>query len=55
LSAEPPHRCDAVAGKDPGVGRGAEGSALRKMALLDTTAIPLDLLSSTERKALLVL
>jgi tetratricopeptide (TPR) repeat protein len=29
--------------------------ALRKMALLDTTAIPLDLLSSTERKAVLVL
>jgi hypothetical protein len=28
---------------------------LRKMALLDTTAIPLDLLSSTERKAVLVL
>ena len=55
MSAEPPHRCDAVAGKDPGVGRGAEGSALRKMALLDTTAIPLDLLSSTERKAVLVL
>ncbi len=33
----------------------AVDSALRKMALLDTTAIPLDLLSSTERKAVLVL
>jgi hypothetical protein len=30
-------------------------SALRKMALLETTAIPLDLLSSIERKAVLVL
>jgi hypothetical protein len=35
-------------------GEAAE-AALRKMALLDTTAIPLDLLSSTERKAALVL
>ena len=33
----------------------AADSALRKMALLDTTAIPLDLLSSTEKKAVLVL
>ena len=33
----------------------AADSALRKMALLDTTAIPLDLLSSTERKAVSVL
>jgi hypothetical protein len=33
----------------------AADSALRKMALLDTTAIPLDLLSSTERKAVQVL
>ena len=60
MSAEPPRRCDAVAGKDPagvggrGAGEAAE-AALCKMALLDTTAIPLELLSSTERKAVLVL
>ena len=56
MSAEPPRRCDAVAGKDPGVGDGeAADSALRKMTLLDPTAIPLDLLSITERRAVLVL
>jgi hypothetical protein len=32
----------------------AADSALRKMALFDTTAIPLDLLSCTERKTVLV-
>ena len=37
-----------------GDGEAAE-AALRKMALLDTTAIPIDLLSSTMRKAVLVL
>jgi len=52
LSAEPPRRCDAVAGKDPGGHGGVAEAALRKMALLDTTAI---LLSSTERKTVLVL
>ena len=40
--------------QESGDGEAAD-SALRKMALLDTTAIPLDLLSSTERKAVLVL
>jgi hypothetical protein len=40
--------------QEPRDGEAAE-AALRKMALLDTTAIPLDLLSSTERKAVLVL
>jgi tetratricopeptide (TPR) repeat protein len=40
--------------QESGDGEAAE-AALRKMALLDTTAIPLDLLSSTERKAVLVL
>jgi hypothetical protein len=40
--------------QESGDGEAAD-SALRKMALIDTTAIPLDLLSSTERKAVLVL
>ena len=40
--------------QESGDGEAAD-SALRKMALLDTTAIPLDLLSSTERKAVQVL
>jgi hypothetical protein len=40
--------------QESGDGEAAE-AALHKMALLDTTAIPLDLLSSTERKAVLVL
>ena len=40
--------------QESGDGEAAD-SALRKMALLDTMAIPLDLLSSTERKAVLVL
>jgi hypothetical protein len=40
--------------QESGDGEAAD-SALRKVALLDTTAIPLDLLSSTERKAVLVL
>jgi len=40
--------------QESGGGEAAE-AALRKMALLDTTAIPLDLLSSTERQAVLVL
>jgi hypothetical protein len=40
--------------QESGDGEAAE-AALHKMALLDTTAIPLDLLSSTERKAVQVL
>jgi hypothetical protein len=40
--------------QESGDGEAAE-AALRKMSLLDTMAIPLDLLSSTERKAVLVL
>jgi tetratricopeptide (TPR) repeat protein len=40
--------------QESGDGEAAE-AALCKMALLDTTAIPLDLLSSTERKAVQVL
>ena len=40
--------------QESGDGEAAD-SALRKMVLLDTTAIPLDVLSSTERKAVLVL
>jgi hypothetical protein len=40
--------------QESGDGEAAD-SALRKMELLDTTAIPLDLLSSTERKAVQVL
>ena len=40
--------------QESGDGEAAE-AALGKMALLDTTAIPLDLQSSTERKAVLVL
>ena len=44
----------AVVMLESGDGEAAD-SALRKMVLLDTTAIPLDVLSSTERKAVLVL
>jgi tetratricopeptide (TPR) repeat protein len=40
--------------QESGDGEAAD-SALRKLALLDTTAIPLDLLSSAERKAVQVL
>ncbi len=40
--------------QESGHGEAAD-SALRKMALLDSTAIPIDLLSSTEKKAVLVL
>jgi tetratricopeptide (TPR) repeat protein len=40
--------------QESGEGDAAE-AALRKLALLDTTAIPLDLQSSTERKAVFVL
>jgi hypothetical protein len=40
--------------QESGDGEAAE-AALRKTALLDTTAIPLDLLSSSQRKAVLVL